>query len=160
MRAILLLLVATLFISTGCKQDCTNTLDITVDNEQLELDKAAIDSYLEQHSIEASTHSSGIRYVISRAGEGDSPDLCSSVMVTYEGKLLSTGAVFDKSSDPVLFSLDRLIPGWQIGLPLIAQGGRITLYIPSVYAYGSAGAGSSIPPNSNLIFEVNLIDVR
>ncbi|MTI22042.1 hypothetical protein E1176_13510 [Fulvivirga sp. RKSG066] len=101
----------------------------------------------------------GLRYVINASGEGSNPNICNSVTVNYVGKLMSNGSVFDKSSNPVTFPLSALITGWQIGIPLIASGGEVTLYIPSVYAYGSRGSGS-IPPNANLIFDIDLLEVK
>ena len=161
MRSTLFIIAAVLILVTGCQpQECTEELNILVDNEQLEKDKTAINNYLEQNNIEASTHPSGVRYVISKEGEGDRPDLCSSVRVVYEGRRMSDGVRFDGTSDPVLFGLNSLIKGWQIGIPLITEGGRITLYIPSVYAYGKKGGGSKIPANENLIFEITLVETR
>ena len=53
--------------------------------------------------------------------------------------------------------LTRLIPGWQIAIPLLSKGGAGTFYIPSRLGYGPAGSGS-IPPNTVLVFEIELID--
>jgi len=80
--------------------------------------------------------------------------------VNYTGRLLSNGNIFDSSAAPVQFPLTNLILGWQIGFPLMPKGSIATLYIPSGYGYGSNGAGASIPPNANLIFNVELINFR
>ena len=61
---------------------------------------------------------------------------------------------------PINFPLENLITGWQIGIPLIKVGGRITLYIPSVYAYGKNGIGSDILPNASLEFEILLFQTN
>lgn len=131
------------------------------DETQLERDIEAIDSYLAENNIEAEVHSSGLRYKIISEGAGESPTLSSTVEVSYEGKLMSNESVFD-ATDPgetVSFPLANLIKGWQIGLPLIKEGGKIILYIPSTYGYGAFGT-RSIPANANLIFTIELPGVR
>lgn len=154
-----ILFILVLFISS-CNDDCGLEPNLNVDQDQLERDIRSIDAYLSENGIEAEEHPSGIRYVISDRGEGPRPSLCNQVTVTYEGRLIRNGDAFDSAREPVSFGLENLIPGWQIGIPLIARGGRITLYIPSVYAYGERGSGSAIPPNSNLQFEIRLVFVR
>jgi len=147
-----------LFLGCG-KDDCGIEPNLSVDQDQLANDIATIDAFLQSNDIEAQEHPSGIRYVITRSGEGDRPNYCSSVSVTYEGRTLS-GKVFDSRATPISFALQNLITGWQIGIPLIKEGGRVTLYIPSVYAYGATGAGSDIPPNASLIFEILLFQTN
>lgn len=157
------LLVAISSIWTGCSDDdelACGTPNLSVNSAQLQADIDIIESYLTDNNINAEIHESGVRYVINNAGTGTTPTLCNSVGVTYRGMLMSNGAVFDEASTPRVFPLSRLITGWQIGIPLIKSGGSITLYIPSVYGYGSTGAGSDIPPNANLIFTVGLASVQ
>lgn len=117
-----------------------------------------IQNYLNSNSLTATEHSSGFFYSISANGSGSNPNLCSSVTVKYKGSLLS-GYVFDQSTTNVSFPLKNLIIGWQKGLPLIKKGGKITLYIPPSLGYGSM-AQSSIPANSTLIFDIELIGVE
>jgi FKBP-type peptidyl-prolyl cis-trans isomerase FkpA len=151
--------LASLLIVSCSKDDCDLEPNLSVDQTQLAKDIATLDAYLEANEIVAEEHPSGIRYVLTRAGEGDRPNYCSSVSVTYEGRTLN-GTVFDSRATPINFPLQNLITGWQIGIPLIKEGGRITLYIPSVYAYGSSGIGSDIPPNASLIFEILLFQTN
>ncbi len=113
--------------------------------------------YLTNNGITATEDSRGFFYTIVTAGIGDNPNICSSVTVNYEGKLVD-GTTFDSGSN-LSFSLDGLIIGWQEGIPLLAPGGEIILYLPPALAYGSNGAGS-IPGNSNLIFTIDLIKVN
>ena len=69
------------------------------------------------------------------------------------------GTIFDSNTGaPIQFILGQVIPGWQLGLPLIQKGGVIRLIIPSSLAYGCTGSGS-IPGDSVLYFEVELVDV-
>lgn len=159
MRTPLLLLFTLLVLFTGClrnSNDCTADPTAGVDQTQLQIDIANIDEYLAAEGIEAQIHPSGIRYVIKREGDGAQPNACSTVSISYTGNRVSDEGEFDSSEGQILtWPLQNLIKGWQIGVPLIKEGGRITLYIPSVYAYGITGQGS-IPPNESLIFEILL----
>lgn len=95
-------------------------------------------------------------------GEGKSPSATDTVKVHYEGRLLN-GKTFDSSiqrGEPVEFPLNHVIPGWTEGLQLMKEGGKAVFYISSSLAYGERGAGEHIPPNSTLIFEVELIEVK
>ena len=110
--------------------------------------------------------SRGFYYKIDQAGSGTAPTISSKVTLFYKG-YLTNGTVFDQtgtaanfeSGNAVTFPLNQLIPGWQIGLPLIKPGGKITLYLPPTLGYGAYGAGSSIPGNAALIFEISLVAV-
>ena len=75
----------------------------------------------------------------------------------YTGKL-TNGTIFGQSTTPLTISLSTVIAGWQIGIPLIGEGGVIKLIIPSSLAYGCVANGS-IPANSVLFFEVELVDI-
>lgn len=115
-------------------------------------------AYAKADSINVTKHSSGIYYQIINPGSGATPSQNSNVSVTYIGQLLN-GTTFDQRTTPISFNLARVIEGWQIGIPLIKNGGRIKLIIPSAYAYGCNGSGS-IPGNSVLFFDVTLINVQ
>jgi FKBP-type peptidyl-prolyl cis-trans isomerase FkpA len=79
-------------------------------------------------------------------------------LVNYKGQLLD-GSVFDETkTEPAKFPLNRLIRGWQQGLVFCRKGGRIRLIIPSAYGYGIRNLGI-IPPNSPLIFDVEVLDI-
>lgn len=111
-------------------------------------------------------HTSGVFYTISNAGNGNTPNLCSKVIVNYNAFLLGATAPFDgnNSSDGINFTLGQLIVGVQKTLPLIKDGGTITLYIPPSLAYGSNSQqdqnGSVIvPANSYLKFVFTILGV-
>ena len=155
-----LLTVTALTTGTGCLKEgsCSFTATPALDPQQNSTDKAAIQQYLDQNGIHALPIGDGIRYVIHEPGTGKKPESCDAILVTYEGRLMSNGAIFDSTSTPVGFGLATRITGWQIGLPLLREGGRITLYLPSGYAYGPYEL-EDVPANSNLIFDIELIDV-
>ncbi|MEX0968707.1 MAG: FKBP-type peptidyl-prolyl cis-trans isomerase [Bacteroidia bacterium] len=105
--------------------------------------------------------SSGLQYEVLKEGTGAQPGATDQVTVHYEGRLLS-GKKFDSSYDrgqPATFGLNQVIPGWTEGVQLMKEGSKYRFYIPPGLAYGSRGAGESIPPNSTLIFDVELIKV-
>jgi FKBP-type peptidyl-prolyl cis-trans isomerase len=159
-KAILLGLIIAVTGFSCSNDECDSEPNLNVDSEQLAQDIEAIDAYLESNNITAVEHPSGIRYVIHKEGDGSRPSVCDNVAVAYTGKRLTDQFVFDSREFPIVFPLGNLITGWQIGIPIMKTGGRITLYIPSGYAYGVRGAGSDIPPNSNLIFDITLAGIQ
>ena len=103
---------------------------------------------------------SGLQYKIIEEGTGIAPTAEDEVEVNYEGRLID-GTVFDSSyerGETAKFPLSGVIAGWTEGLQYVKEGGKIELYIPSELAYGERGA-STIPGNSALIFQVELIKV-
>jgi len=127
---------------------------------QFKLDTAAISAYVEANNINAIKDASGLQYVITEPGTGAKPIASSTVTFNYEGKLLATGVVFDKSTTvPLTLLLTNVIKGLQIGFPLLSVGAKATFYIPSSLGYGPP-RNSSIPGNSSLIFEIELVSVR
>ncbi|MDZ4715364.1 MAG: FKBP-type peptidyl-prolyl cis-trans isomerase [Cytophagales bacterium] len=127
---------------------------------QIGIDTVAIDAYLASKKIKALRDKSGLRYVITRLGKGAKPLLSSTVRVQYKGMLMENGEIFDQSSGPVEWPLTSLITGWQIGFQLLPKGSMATFYIPSKLGYGVTGYQPGIPPDANLIFEVELIDFK
>jgi FKBP-type peptidyl-prolyl cis-trans isomerase len=105
------------------------------------------------------TTSSGLQYEVIKEGSGAKPSASDVVRVHYEGRLID-GTVFDSSYNrtPIEFPLNGVIAGWTEGLQLMGIGSKYKLYIPSELGYGDGGAGP-IPPNSVLIFEVELLDI-
>lgn len=126
--------------------------------DQLGIDTVAIDSWLAAQNINAIKDKSGMRYVVKRMGKGPRPTVASTITFTYKGTLMADGTLFDESSSPVVYPLSQLIAGWQICFPLLPKGSAATLYVPSSLGYGPNGYQPDIPPNANLIFEVELID--
>ncbi len=107
---------------------------------------------------------SGVLYETIKAGTGDYPKATDTVKVNYTGTLIN-GTKFDSNADhdggaPAVFPLDGVIPGWTEGIQKVNKGGKIKLYIPSASAYGPRGQPPVIPPNSALVFEVELLDIN
>lgn len=129
-------------------------------NNQGEIDDQLIKNYLITKGLNATKDISGIYYIMNLAGTGSSAISSSTIEVKYKGSLLN-GTVFDQTaSDKTFISpLSKLIPGWQIGIPLMKKGGKATFFIPSLLGYGSTNLGI-IPSNSVLIFEIELVDVK
>jgi len=150
---------------------------VKMEEDQLAMDIQILDDYLRQENIDAEVHDSGLRYVINETGTGATAQNGQQVRVNYTGRLLN-GNMFDTSNaelakeggvynpgrepySPYTFQLGTrsAIDGWDIGIGLLNVGAKATLYIPSKYGYGPRGYGPSIPPNSVLIFDVELVSI-
>lgn len=149
-------------LSAGClkkETGCPPQKDIVAPSSEQQL----IADYLAANNISATKHSSGLYYTILQQGTGESPNNCSSIVISYSGRL-SNGNVFDERSH-VAFTLGGLIEGWKIGLPLIQKGGKMKLYIPPSLGYGASDIKDNngvvvIPANSMLIFDISLLDFQ
>ncbi|UHG90749.1 FKBP-type peptidyl-prolyl cis-trans isomerase [Spirosoma oryzicola] len=117
----------------------------------------ALKQYIDSNHIKATADKRGFYYTIQSPGSGAKPTVCDNVTVNYKGQL-TNGSTFD-SGDDVSFGLNQLIVGWQEGIPLVAPGGSLTLYLPPSLAYGSQEQ-SGIPANSILIFKIDLIKIN
>ena len=106
------------------------------------------------------TTESGLKIEDLRVGDGPSPQMGQTVTVHYIGKL-ENGKEFNNSygGKPVDFKLGEVIEGWNEGLSTMKVGGKRRLFIPSNLAYGPRGR-PGIPPNSNLIFEIELLGIK
>ncbi|MCE2435209.1 MAG: FKBP-type peptidyl-prolyl cis-trans isomerase [Candidatus Latescibacteria bacterium] len=107
------------------------------------------------------TLDSGLQYKVIKAGDGQKPQKTDAVVCHYRGTLLD-GTEFDSSysrGEPAQFRVDQLIPGWTEALQLMPAGSKWELYIPSYLAYGARQAGQ-ISPNSTLIFELELLEIK
>ena len=109
------------------------------------------------------TLASGLQYMILESGPdgGASPVATDSVLAHYHGTLID-GSVFDSSVDrgePAQFGLSQVISGWTEGLQLMSVGDKWRLFIPAAMAYGEASPTPAIPPNSALIFDVEILEI-
>lgn len=130
---------------------------------EAEKNKGSAQTFLAQHKQEQGvvTTASGLQYKVVKTGKGKSPGDKDTVKVHYTGTLI-TGEKFDSSVDrgtPAEFPVNAVIPGWVEALKLMKAGDRWKLVIPPELAYGAEGR-PGIPPNSVLIFDVELIEIK
>jgi FKBP-type peptidyl-prolyl cis-trans isomerase FkpA len=160
-RSVVLLLCVVLAM-TGCKKSggCPENNAVAPAAEgQL------VQDYLTTNSISATKHKSNMYYQIVTPGTGGSPNQCSTVLVKYSIKLTNGSTVPNQPTDNIAFNLQGLIPAWIQGIPLLQKGGSIRLFVPPSLAYGSqqqtdANGNVTIPANSILIFDINLVDFQ
>lgn len=126
--------------------------------EQLATDIEIIEDYLKENNLTAQSTETGLRYVVDEAGIGAHPQMGDSVSVKYAGALMD-GTEFD--SGVYTFPIGgQVIRGWNEGIPLLKEGEKGTLYIPSSLGYGPRGSAPVIPPNAVLKFEVELLAIK
>ncbi len=142
-----------------CLAGCIKTETVSFD-EQMAIDEQIILDYLTENNLTAEVSEDGIYYREILEGNGINPTIESTVSVHYRGMLLD-GTIFDESygGNPREFALNGVILGWQLGIPLMKEGGRAELYVPSRLAYGTSG-NVGIPSDAVLIFLVDLLDVQ
>ncbi|MEO8721754.1 MAG: FKBP-type peptidyl-prolyl cis-trans isomerase [Ginsengibacter sp.] len=170
-KLVALSVFALLLIAVSCKKNAapvSNNCTYTPSTIVAPLaEQQALQDSLTAHGIQATKDSSGLFYIITKPGSGTSAtSLCSTLAVYYRAGFFD-GKKFDSTSgNPAIFQLGRVIAGWQKAIPKIARGGEMTLYIPPSLGYGSKDVTNPstgavvIPANSNLVFDVVIVDVR
>ncbi|GHD21710.1 peptidyl-prolyl cis-trans isomerase [Halioglobus japonicus] len=111
---------------------------------------------------EVSVTDSGLQWEVLETGSGAKPSAAATVVTHYHGTF-PDGRVFDSSverGEPAEFGVNQVIPGWTEALQMMSVGDKWRIVCPPKLAYGEAGAGGSIPPNSALVFEIHLIDIK
>ncbi len=120
-----------------------------------------IEKEIDNRYPNAEITSTGLRYIVTKKGSGDaSPKYGQSVTVHYQGSLLN-GKIFDSSlirKQPAKFAIGQVIEGWNEALMTMKKGEKRTLIIPPELGYGEYGYPGVIPPDSFLIFDVELLD--
>lgn len=151
---------------------------ITVESQfkQRALDSTLIANHLKEKGLEGLSTPSGLRYIVKKEGKGELVTSGKTAFVHYAGYTLS-GKIFDtslasvakannfnnrgvNSPYPVVVNTQSVIAGWDEILQLMNKGMKVTVYIPSHLGYGQQGSGPSIPPNTVLIFDMEVMDVK
>ncbi len=153
----LILTLAAALCLAGCNQATESSADKPAA-------KAALDKPADSAPKgEMKTTASGLKYQVLKQGTGTvSPKATDTVKVHYHGTLLD-GTVFDSSVErgqPISFALNQVIPGWTEGLQLMKVGDKFKFEIPPNLAYGPNSPSPKIPPNSTLVFEVELLGIQ
>ncbi len=146
-------LIFVISLQSSCaksEKGCATPTPSTLSEEQQILD------YCTTNKITYTKDSRGFYYQIIKPGNSTKPTLNSTISITYVGTFLNK-STFETGTN--IFLLNTLIAGWKYGLPLIGEGGEILLLLPSNLAYGADRAGC-IPPNTPLVFNVNLSAVK
>ena len=157
MTARLSVTLAAAILLLGCNKPAEPTIDKPVG-------KAAPGGQVaSSQTNEMKTTASGLKYQVLKQGTGTvSPKATDTVNVHYHGTLLN-GTVFDSSVErgqPISFALNQVIPGWTEGLQLMKVGDKFRFEIPPNLAYGANSPSPKIPPNSTLVFEVELLGIQ
>jgi len=139
--------------------------------QQMPVDDKILQDYFTKNNIKATKTASGLYYVINKPGKGDNAKAGQLVSMNYIGKTID-GKQFDANvdenfqplKDKQLFTFPlgqgRVIKGWDEGVQLLNKGSKATLYVPSPLGYGPRGAGADIPPNTVLVFNVEVVDIK
>jgi FKBP-type peptidyl-prolyl cis-trans isomerase len=121
-------------------------------------DNELIQAYIKKMNWKPTGSKEGVYYEILKEGAGANVKVTDTVTVHYKGSLLSDGSIFDQTKEkPATFPLNRLIKGWQIGVPMCRVGGTIRIVIPSGLAYTIRSRSKLIPPNSVLVFDIEVV---
>ncbi len=163
----LLSLVMVVTVLSACKKK--GGCDVTPGNTSASAqEEAMVTDYIAANNITGAVElgNSGLYYVIETPGNSKKPGLCTTVAVKYVGRL-TNGTIFDQTTgtNTAVFSLSNLIESWQRTIPLLGEGGKIKLIVPPALGYGAQGSFNpntgqySIPPNSVLIFDIELVTV-
>lgn len=129
--------------------------------EQRQIDKKKIEDAIASGKTDAKDISEGLYYKMIKEGTGRQVSVNDTVTVYYKVTLFKDSSVIDQAKDkPAVFPLKRLIRGWHIGVPLCKVGGKIKMVIPSDLAYSIRTRSAKIPPNSILVFEIEVLDAK
>ena len=152
-QTIALLIITVVILACGTNK--TKQEKVTLPEE------TQIENYIKAKNLKIDTKSnSGLRFIkLLEVKEGEVLKKGQSVKVKYSGRLLSD-AQFDEGSFNFILGIGQVIPGFDEGIAKLRVGEKGTLIFPSSIGYGSAGAGSDIPPNSPLVFEIEVLATR
>jgi len=131
---------------------------------------ADLEAYTAKKGIKTQATKNGVLVDVENAGDPNNmADSGKQVTIMYKGYLETTGVVFDTNMDSskghnkpidVVLGEHRVIPGWEEGLKVFGKGGKGTMFIPAMLAYGPQGSPPVITPYANLVFDVQITDVK
>jgi len=113
--------------------------------------------------FEPRDHVSELEKIDITLGPGETVPAGATITAHYTGALVSDGTIFQSSHDfgrPISFGLNQVIDGWKNGVPGMKVGGTRRLIIPAAQAYGSSSPSSNIAPNSDLVFDIELVSIN
>jgi peptidylprolyl isomerase len=114
-------------------------------------------------SFEPLREVSELRIIDMKEGDGEAVQSGATITAHYTGALVSNGTIFQSShdfGDPISFGLNQVIEGWTKGVPGMKVGGTRRLIIPAAQAYGAQSPSANIPPNSDLVFDIELVAIK
>lgn len=128
---------------------------------QDDIDRNIILNYIIDNKLDMKSTPDGIYYQITKAGTGKQPTIKDEIVTHYHGTFLD-GKVFDSTLGKKKFTypLNRMNDGWKKALPLMPTGSKGIFIMPSSLCYGEQGFGNLIPPNTILIFEIELLGIK
>ncbi|MEQ9299909.1 MAG: FKBP-type peptidyl-prolyl cis-trans isomerase [Cyclobacteriaceae bacterium] len=157
---------------TGCSEEDDNFQGVTrTPAQQLAFDIIRIEGYLEENDLTGFTQTpEGLFYKVEELGNGIFPQTGQTAFIEYIGTTIER-TVFDQTTEGVPIEVvigstnleERVIEGWNLGIPLFQDDGSGTLIIPSTLAFGSEGFSAAIPPiepNAILIFDIKIAALR
>lgn len=127
-----------------------------------EMDVATIQKAIQEKQTDAVNYKKGLYYTLMKSStKPELVKMTDTVTIFYKGYIMGTDKIFDQTSnEPRIFPLGRLIKGWQIGLEDLHVGEKVKLLIPSGLAYSIRTRSPMIPPNSILVFEIEIVDAK
>ncbi len=157
-------------LKTFDKEELVKT-DYDAETEKLKTKEvASLQDYITKKGVKATKTKNGVFVEIDQPGDPSvKVETGKQASIMYRGSLMDGGKVFDTNMDTskhhtepldVVIGQGRVIPGWEEGLVYFNKGAKGKIYIPSSLGYGMQGAGGDIPPNSNLVFDIEVKDVK
>lgn len=141
-------------------QDRQKAMAAELDSKRKALAEQFMQSNAEREGVKVTE--SGLQYEVLEQGSGGTPTAQSTVVTHYHGTFVD-GTVFDSSVErgqPAEFGVSQVIPGWTEALQMMSEGDKWRIACPPGLAYGEQGAGDSIPPNTALVFDIHLIEIK
>ncbi|RYZ52534.1 MAG: peptidylprolyl isomerase, partial [Sphingobacteriales bacterium] len=135
---------------------------------QQTIDEQKLQEYFTKNNLQPTRAASGLYYVMSAPGSGNTPKPGQAVTVNYTGKTID-GTTFDTNLDPqfghaepftFVIGQGQVIQGWDEGVAMMRKGGKAKLFVPSGLAYGPNSPAPTVPPNSILIFDVEVLKIE